>query len=145
MPSTKIAFVEYKVIDEPWNLYKLADGTVIRLRIILGGLIKENDTDFSAQSTRVFNVIPDDKYVGVPSVPLKPDEKVEDYIEAEDLKILEKTDKWNEYEIGSEKVMLSIKGELVSVSRTSRHDRKGIPVYVTNVQLLVKHKKTKSE
>lgn len=146
MPNTsKIAYVQYKTIDEPWNTYELEDGTTIRVRLVLGGLIKESDADFSVQTTRVFNVIPDGKYIGVPSPPMKPTEKVEDYIEADDLKVLKKTDNWNEYELDSEKIRLSIKGELVSVSRTSRHDHKGIPIYVIDIQLLVKHKKIKGE
>lgn len=77
------------------------------------------------------------------SVPLKPEEKLEDYIEAEDLKILNHTDYWNKYHIPSESAKLSIKGVVVIVSRTSRHDEKGIPIYTANVQLLVKTKKYK--
>jgi hypothetical protein len=137
----KLKFLPFKIINEPWNEYKLEDGSTLRVKVVLAGLIKENGNEFSLQTTSVFGVIPNPKYIGVPSPPLRPGEKLESYIEAEDLKILEKTDLWNEYELSTENMKLSIKGEVVSVSRTSRHDQRGIPVYTANVQLLVKHKK----
>jgi len=139
--AEKINFLQFEAIDEPWNIYKLEDGSVLRVRIILSGLLKEDDNVFSLQTTRAFNVIPNPKYMGVSSPPLKSNEKLEDYIEADDLKVLEKTDNWNEYEVPSENIKLSVRGELVSVSRTSRHDDRGIPIYIANVQLLVKPKK----
>jgi hypothetical protein len=51
---------------------------------------------------------------------------------------------WNEYELPSEKTLLSIIGILVSAARTSKHDERGIPIYTTNVQLIMKSKKEKS-
>lgn len=141
--AEKINFLQFETIDEPWNTYKLEDGSILRIRIILSGLLREDGDVFSIQTTNVFNVVPNVEYVGVSSPPLKSNEKLEDYIEADDLKILEKTDKWNEYNIPSENITLSVRGELVSASRTSRHDDRGIPIYTANVQLLVKPKKKK--
>jgi hypothetical protein len=139
--SEKLTFLEYKVIDEPWNVYKLADGSTLRVRIIVSGIIKESETALSIQAREVYNVIPNPEYLGVPSLPLKPNENIDAYIEAEDLKITEKTDYWNTYSIPSENLVVAVKGELVEASRTSRHDEKGIPVYRVNVQLLFKPKK----
>jgi len=137
----KLKFIQFKIINEPWNEYKLEDGSTLRVKVVLTGIIKENENEFSLQTTPVFGVIPNPKYISISSPPLKPEEKLESYIEAEDLKPLEKTDLWNEYELPTENMILSIKGEVVSVSRTSRHDQRGIPIYMVNVQLLVKHKK----
>jgi hypothetical protein len=140
--SNAINFIQFKAIDEPWNDFKLEDGSIIRLRIVLGGLIKEkNEGTFSLQSTNVFNVIPNPKYVGIPSPPLKQGEKLADFIEAEDLRIVEKTEKWNRYELPSERMILNVLGVLVLASRTSRHDEIGIPTYATNIQILIKPKK----
>lgn len=141
--AEKTNFLQFETIDEPWNTYNLEDGSILRIRIILSGLLKEDGDVFYLRTTNVFNVVPNVKYVGVPSPPLKSNEKLDNYIEADDLKILEKTDKWNEYNVPSENITLSVRGELVSVSRTSRHDDRGIPIYSTNVQLLVKPKKKK--
>jgi len=137
----KINFLQFQTIDEPWNIYKLEDGTTVRVREIVAGLIKDSDSTFALQTTHVFNVIPHERCLGLPSPMMKPNEKLEDFIEAEDLKILEKTDNWNEYDVSSDNMRLSVKGEVVSVSRTNRHDERGIPIYIINVQLLVKHKK----
>ena len=68
---------------------------------------------------------------------------MESYIDEEDLDILEKTEQWNQYEVPSEKLRLNLKGVVVTVSRTKRHDEKGLPIYLANVQLLFKPKKLK--
>ena len=138
----ELKFVEFKVLKEPWNEYKLEDGSTLRVKVVLIGVLKEDDT-FSLQTNNVLGIIPNPKYLSLPSPPLKTDEKLETYIEAEDLKILNHTDHWNEYDLPSESAKLSIKGVVVTVSRTSRHDEKGTPVYSTNVQLLLKPKKYK--
>ena len=138
----KLDFLEYEVIEEPWNIYKLEDGSTIRVKIVVSGILKD-DKGLVIQAKEVYSVIPNPEYVGVPSPPLKPKEKMDKYLEAEDLKIIEKTDYWNKYSIPSEKLTVSVRGEVVLVSRTSRHDEKGIPVYVVNVQLLFKPVKQK--
>jgi hypothetical protein len=138
---TKPRFLEFKVRNEPWNECKLEDGSTLRVKVVLTGLLKEDGTVFSLQTNNVIGVVPNSKYMGLPSPPLKPGEKLESYIEAEDLTILEQTDFWNEYEILSEHMLLKIKGAVVKVSRTSRRDERGIPIYIANIQPLIKHKK----
>jgi hypothetical protein len=133
----KLDFLEYEVIEEPWNVYKLEDDSTIRVKIVVSGILKD-DKGLVIQAREVYSVIPNPEYMGVPSPPLKPKEKMDEYLEAEDLKIIEKTDYWNKYSIPSEKLTVSVRGEVVLVSRTSRHDEKGIPVYMVNVQLLFK-------
>jgi len=139
--ARKINFLSFNAINEPWNEYKLEDGSTLRVKVILSTLIKENGSQFAVSFTPVFGVIPSPKLVGIPSPPLKTGEKLEDYIQAEDLKIIEKTDLWNEYEVPTENMRLGIKGEVVLASRTSRHDEKGLPIYTINVQVLLKPKK----
>jgi hypothetical protein len=141
LKTRKMNSLKFEVMNEPWNEYKLEDGTVLRVKVVVAGVFKEAGEKFSIAHMNVFGVVPEDKYLGIPSPPLKQDEKLEKFIEAEDLKFTQLTDQWNEYDLPSEHIRLSIKGVLVSVSRTTRHDEKGIPVYETNVQLVVKHKK----
>lgn len=139
--AQKLNFVKFKVLNEPWNTYKLEDGSILRVKVVLVGLLKESGNTFSIQTQNVIGVMPNLKYVGLPSPPLKPGEKLDSYIEAEDLKILEKTDLWNEYELPSENATLKIKGVVVTVSRTSRHDERGMPIYIANIQYLIKPKR----
>lgn len=141
----KLTFLEFEVVEEPWNVYKLEDGSTLRVKIVASGFLKTDDARVSVQAREVYNVIPNTKYMGIPSPPLKPKEKSNAYVEAEDLKIIEKTDHWNMYSIPSEKLTVGLKGEVVLVSRTSRHDEKGVPVYMVNVQLLFKPKKLKEK
>lgn len=141
--SQEMVFLQFEVIKEPWNVYKLEDGTTLRVKVILKNLIKEAENSYSLETSNVIAVIPNPKFIGLPSPPLKPGENLESYIEAEDLKILDKTELWNKYEVPSENMTLQIKGVPVSVSRTKRHDEKGLPIYLANIQLLIKSKKRK--
>jgi hypothetical protein len=139
--TSKPNFLGFKVLEEPWNEYKLEDGSTLRVKVVVIGVIKENDNAFSFQATNAIGVIPNPKFVGLPSPPLKPGENLQSFIEDDDIKIAEHTDLWNEYEVPSEKIKLSVKGVLVSVGRASRRDERGLPIYIANVQTLIKHKK----
>jgi len=131
-------FLDFKVLNEPWNLYELEDHSILKVKVVLINVIKENGV-FSLQTRNVIGVIPNPSLIGSPSSPLKPGETLDSYIEKEDLKIVdEKAVDWNEYEIPSENMRLSIKGIPVIISRTSRRDEKGIPLYLANIQILIK-------
>lgn len=138
----ELEFLDFKVVSEPWNEYKLSDGSTIRVKVVTQNFIKEKGEDaYSYSTSTVLAVVPNPKYIGVPSPPLKPGERLESYIEAEDLEIVSKTENWNEYEIPSEGISIKIRGFPVIISRTKRHDGKGLPVYLINIQPLVKPKK----
>jgi hypothetical protein len=138
---SELKFVDFKVIEEPWNEYKLEDGSTLRVKIVLKQLIKEAEDSFTIGTSNVIAVIPNPDFVGLPSPPLKKDKSLESYIEADDLQINSQTELWNEYELASERMRLKIRGVVVSAARTKRHDEKGIPIYVANVQMLIKPKK----
>lgn len=139
--SQEMVFLQFEVTEEPWNVYKLKDGTTLRVKVILKNLIKDAENSYFLGTSNVIGMIPNQKFIGLPSPPLKPGENLESYIEAEDLEILNKTERWNKYEVPSESMTLQIKGVTVSVSRTRRHDEKGLPIYLANIQLLIKPKK----
>ena len=139
----ELKIVDFEVVNEPWNEYKLADGSTLRVKVVLVNVINE-DGGFSFEAKNVIGVTPNPDFIGLPSGLLKPGETLESYVEEEDLKILEKTEYWNEYKLPSEKTRLTLKGVPVIVSRTSRRDPKGIPIYTANVQLLIKPKKEKN-
>lgn len=136
-----LKFVEFTVVEEPWNEYKLEDGSTLKVKVILKQLIKKGETDFTAGTSNVTVVLPNPKFLGLPSPSLKQGESLDSYIEADDLKINSQTELWNAYDIPSENVQLRIRGVVVSVARTKRHDTEGIPIYGVNIQLLIKYKK----
>jgi hypothetical protein len=136
-------FVEFNVLQEPWSTYKLKDGTTLRVKVVLKSLLKESDSSFSIGTNNVVAAIPNPNLVGLPSKLSKGDFDLESNIEAEDLEITEKTEVWNVYELPSEKTLLKIMGVVVSVSRTNKHDEKGIPLYIVNIQCVVKPQKIK--
>lgn len=140
-PPSEMDFVKFEVLEEPWNDYRLEDGSTLRVKVVLKNVIKETETSFFFQVANVLAVVPNPDYIGLPSPQLKEGENIRSFVEAEDLKILSNTDLWNEYKLPSENITLKIKGVVVEVSRTKRHDRKGLPIYLGNVQVLSKPKK----
>jgi hypothetical protein len=40
-----ISYVDYEVSNEPWNRYKLLDGTLLRSRLIVAQIIKSGQYD----------------------------------------------------------------------------------------------------
>ena len=142
--QSKLNLVEFKDVKEPWNEYKLEDGSTLRVKIILKNLIKEAEGSYKLGTSNVISVWkPNPDFMGLPSPPLKEGENMESYIEAEDLQILSQTEHWNEYEVPSENMILKLRGAVVTVSRTNRHDAEGFPIYIANIQLLIKTQKTK--
>lgn len=137
----EMKLLHFDVIKEPWNVYELEDSATLRVKVVLKNLIKEAENSYSFGTSNVIAVIPDPKSIGLPSPPLKSGENLESSIEADDLEILNKTELWNIYEVLSENLTLHIKGVAVSVSRTKRHDEKGLPIYLANIQPLIKPKK----
>lgn len=137
---TELKFVDFEVQNEPWNTYKLKDGSVLRIKVILVSVIAEEGDELSISTRNTIGVYPNKKFIGFPS-PLKQDEDLESLIEEEDIEIIEKTDNWNKYYFPSEENEINIKGVPVVISRTSKRDEKGIPLYSVNVQLLIKPKK----
>ena len=141
--SQEMVFLQFEVIKEPWNVYKLKDGSTLRVKVILKNVMRDAENSYIFGTSNVVAVTPNPKFIGLPSPPLKPGENLGSYIEAEadDLEILDKTELWNKYEVPSESMTLQIKGITVSVSRTKRHDERGLPIYLANIQCIVKPKK----
>ena len=138
--ARELEFLDFKVVEEPWNQYKLEDGSTIRAKVVVQNVMREKgeEDSYSFATSNVIAVVPNPKYIGLPSPPLKQGERLESYVEAEDLQIISKTEKWNEYEIPFVGITMRIKGVPVIISRTKRHDDKGLPIYIANIQLLIK-------
>lgn len=137
-------FIDFDIIEEPWNLYKLEDQSILKTRFVLINVLKEKGTpkgtlEFGFQSTNVLGVIPPPELIGVPSRPYGPEE-LESSVVAEDLKIDRiGEERWNKYKLKNE-IELNVKNVLVTVSRTNKFDQRGLPVYLVNLQAIVKPK-----
>jgi len=140
-------FIDFDIIKEPWNLYKLEDKSILKTKFVLINVLKEKGTpkgtlEFSFQSSNVLGVVPPPDLIGVPSRPYS-GEELESSIVAEDLKFdIIGEERWNEYKLKNG-IELSVKHVLVTVSRTNKFDQRGLPVYLVNQQAIVKPKISK--
>lgn len=142
MTEKRLTFIDFQVINEPWNIFELKDGSIFKVKIILKNIINDGG-GFFMNVHNVTAVEPNPVLIGDASPPMKEGEKIESYIEEEDIEIIEKTEIWNEYEAPSENLKLKCCPIPVIISRTKRHDERGIPIYASNIQVIYKPKKLK--
>jgi len=131
--------LEFDIIKEPWNKYKLEDGTIIKTRFILINVVKEGTDEtgkpiYNFNSDNVLGALAPKELLGTPS------DKA--YTIAERTSSIEKEltfetiqEDWNEYKLSDGSIM-KIKLVLVNATRTSLRDKRGQPVYLLNNQPL---------
>lgn len=140
-----LRYVDFKVVKEPWNTYKLADGSTLRAKLVLTNVIVDRDfgeivrkakatkkgrikLGLAIQATTVASSrIP--KNLRGPSSP--PTTEATPLLAQEDIDFETVSERWNEYKL-EHGVGLRIKQTLLKVDRTNKYDEQGIPGY--NVQ-----------
>jgi hypothetical protein len=125
--------IEVTTSDEKWNKYKLKDGTILKIKLVLVRVIMENEDPqghpiFGFQTSNVIGVIPPTKLIEN-----KPIDRLED-IGFESL-----NDEWNTYELAND-FILQLKPAITQVNRTGIRDQKLVPMYDVQAQVLVKLK-----
>jgi len=152
-PNAK--FVEFEIEKEEWDKYKLADGTLLRTRFVLTGILMDKTMDeirnmlkelapnqalkigFGFRAQRLFAVEPPPSLRGAPDSKKYSVEELRDAIVAEDLDFETLKSTWNSYRL---KNGMSLKCRLspTVISRTNKLDDGGIPVYFIDSTLDVK-------
>ncbi len=139
----EILLAEYKIIEEPWNIFELKDGSILRAKIVITNVLKKQSGDgfkASIQSQNVLGVFSPDYLRGKPSENYTK-EDLANSIDEEDVdvsKVIQQ--KWNEYQIDD---AFSIKLKLVPIriSRTKKYDAEGMPIYLAETTALIKGSK----
>jgi len=135
-------FVDIVSSKEDWSLYKLEDDTILKIRFILIKAVREAEFDrfgnptYSLNSQNVIGVIPSKSAIGSPSKPYTQEELASSVIH-EDMKFKIVEEPWNEYKFKDETVV-KVKLVLSMVSKTSKFDAHGEPIYLVNAQPIVK-------
>lgn len=129
--------IEFDAVEEPWNTYKLKDGTILKTRFILIQVIMEG-VDEAANPIYIFNsdtvvgaMVPKE-LIGEPSERVYTLEERVDAIE-EELSFEVMQENWNEYKL-HDGTTLKVKLALAKVARTRLHDKRGQPLYLVNTQ-----------
>jgi hypothetical protein len=137
----KPPFLDAKPVKEAWSIYKVSDGTIIKLRYIIIKTRKSGKIDsfgnpvYDLNMKEVVGVIPPPDLLGTPT----PFEKKElgESITDEDMSFTLVQQPWNEYKL-EDGTTIKIMAVLTIVSKTSKYDKNGEPVYLLNFQPMVK-------
>jgi hypothetical protein len=131
--------VEFKTISEGWSVYQLADGSVLRGRIIVLKIMKPKPNEYAFKASTVFTVDAPTELRGPPSNERFSPEELEKFIVEEDIEFKPLKEEWNIFEVNDER--LFIKLVVSKVSRTNKYDADGEPIYVISSQPIFKVKR----
>jgi hypothetical protein len=140
MATQDVEVVPFETIKEDWSIYRLKDGSTIKVRYILIKVLKHAQLDVYGKPVYDLNygtiagVILNKNLLGSPSPPSPPDVLAKSIVE-NDIEFETAAEPWNEYRVEGKR--LRVKLVLTKVSRTSIFDQRGEPAYLMNTQPIV--------
>jgi len=130
-------YVDFEVVGEPWNLYKLEDGSLIKFKLVLVKVMpnKSNPQNYLLNTANIVGVQSQKELRGAPTPPLT-NGTYNDF-EKKDLDSEVIKESWNEYKLKDGNT-LKIKPAITAIDKTKSFDSNGEPIYVVHSQVLVK-------
>jgi len=134
--------VEYsfEVIREPWNIYELPDGTLLKVKHVLKRVFKRRDPEgkisweTDVQAIITLSHVPE-KSKGPPSTTGYSHEQLLSQIVERDITYKTLSEEWNEY-ILEDGTKLRMKFTVARISKTDKFDRRGEPIYIVEHAML---------
>lgn len=150
--ETEFEYINFTIEKESWNRYKLEDGTILKSKFVLINIIAKKGIeeklkkaktekvniplDLSLQPSNVVGVEVSPVLIGEPSTEICPISSLKDYIVAADLDFETISETWNQYLLSFPKsnqtINLRVKSSPTKISRTSKFDRFGFPIYLAD-------------
>jgi hypothetical protein len=152
-PNAK--FVGFEIEKEDWDKYKLVDGSLLKARFILTGILMDKTIDeirgilkelapgqvpkigFGFRSQYLFATEPPQNLRGAPAVRKYSVEELRNSIVKEDIDFETLKSTWNSYRLENG---ITVKCRLspTVVSRTNKFDEGGMPIYIIDSTIDVK-------
>lgn len=150
-----LKYVDFEVGQEKWSKYKLEDDTILKCKFVLINVTTEKSLDkmieeakrkrekgvkipFGIQGRNVIGVETPERLRGEPSGKYTPEE-LRSSIVKEDMNFEILEEHWNDYKLKND-MQLRIRNSTISVSRTSKFNSRGDPVYLVDSTADVKIK-----
>ncbi|MFY3741241.1 MAG: hypothetical protein HMLIMOIP_001695 [Candidatus Nitrosomirales archaeon] len=137
-----VNYVDFEVLAEPWNKYRLSDGTTLFSRVIVTSIIKLAQYDpfgkpiYSVLSSTIHVLRAPKELRGIPTSPPPTLEQFATAIVDEVSATAEKED-WNIYRC-EDGATIRVKPVLTTIQRTSKYDPLGEPIYLITAQNVMK-------
>lgn len=136
-------FVNFKIKREDWNLYKIEDGSLLRGRVVLSGVLAEDlekiekkikmeqrpELKLKFRSDRIFAIEAPPELRGPPDFNIYTIEELRRFIINEDLDFETIKETWNLYELENG-IILKLRLSPTTIRRTSKFDSGGMPIYL---------------
>ena len=130
-------YIDFEMVEEPWNLYKLEDGSLIKFKLVLIKVVpsKTDPENYSFNTANVVGVQSPVELRGDPTLP--PTKGTYNDFEKKDLDFEVIKESWNEYKLKGG-IIVKIKPAITAINKTKSFDRYGEPIYVVHSQPLIK-------
>lgn len=145
-------FVDFEIRREGWNLYRVEDGTLIKARVIVTGILMEGKLEemiaqlkprekprlgLLLRSRRIFTAESPPKVRGNPSSKTYTTAELKSSITNEDMDFETIKEVWNLYKLENG-ITLKARLSAVTVNKTSKFEGAGMPIYTIDSNLDVK-------
>jgi len=140
--STENEYEDFEIVREGWNVYRLPDGTVLRLRQLLVRLhrdpkIESSESGLQIQSSSMLMAAqPPARLRGPPSSQQYSIQELNSSLTETNLRYETVREVANEYKTASG-IRILIRLANVTVSRTTFYDKSGEPIYVVNSETVI--------
>jgi hypothetical protein len=145
-------YLNFNAEKESWNRYKLEDGSILKSKLVMINIIAKKGTEekikkaktekvnvnleLSLQPSNVIGVEASPESIGEPSTVICSPDALKESVVAADMDFETISEVWNQYLVGFPKiddvVCLKIRNSLTRISRTSKFDKFGIPIYLVD-------------
>jgi len=139
-------FVDFEVLREGWNRYKLEDESILKTKFVLMNIMLEKNykeimerqktekglkMGIGFQSHIIVGVEAPPKLRGEPDTKTYSVEELRSSIVKEDLDFEAVTETWNFYALENG-ITIKVRNTPISVSRTNKFDKQGLPIYLVD-------------
>jgi len=139
-------FVDFEVVREGWSRYRLEDETILKSKFVLISVAMEKNymeimeraktekglkIGFSFNSQNVIGVEAPMRLRGEPDTKTCTIEELRSSIVEEDLDFEIQTEIWNVYKLKNG-ITVKVRNAPISISRTSKFDSRGLPIYLVD-------------
>lgn len=139
--SAEYGYEPFDIISESWCVYRLVDGTYIKMKLDLIKVIKIVDDagniNYTLSSNNTIGILSPRSLRGPPAVKPYPPEELASSIVEDDVEFTTVKEEWSKYKL-SDGTVLSVKFIPVKVSKTDKFDVSGEPLYLVNHHVLLK-------
>lgn len=144
-PTRNYHIIDFDVVREEWNKYKLEDGIIIKSKFVLINFMLEKSLEelikeakkkskkgmgISLQSKNIMGVEAPIKLRGIPSSSYTPQELQASIIKKDvDFEVIK--ERRNEYKLKNG-MIIKVRHSPLEISKSSKFDSQGLPIYMVN-------------